>query len=233
MMLACVPLAAAREPLLLPLSEAPWVDAEVVAATVAGGARTGSVGTGWARVEGNIARRVGLAVQAQASTAELTPVLEGSVKAALLSQADDKGADLGVAIRYKRDGFGEEPGEIEGILAAGRRFGRTDVLGNLVVGTGIEEPERDAELSAAAVVALSERVAVGGDAQGRMGFGEEEEERKEEEGGRRFDVSAGPFVNVRMGRVVGMVTAGGTLTGHREGGVTPGLAGGAAVRLGF
>jgi hypothetical protein len=57
------------------------------------------------------------------------------------------GVDLALGARYKSEGFSEfGHGEVEGIVALGRSFGRFDLVLNLVYGAEIGDPGMDAEV---------------------------------------------------------------------------------------
>ncbi len=70
--------------------------------------------------------------------------------------------DGAVAVLYKAEGFNEPEGEIELVLSAGKRLGRTMLLANLAYGQDPEARERDGEVRAAALVRVGQRAAVGG-----------------------------------------------------------------------
>ena len=60
---------------------------------------------------------------------------------------DWAGIDLSLGARYKSEGFSElGHGEVEGIVALGRSFGRFDLVLNLVYGAEIGDPGMDAEV---------------------------------------------------------------------------------------
>jgi hypothetical protein len=88
----------------------------------------------------------------------------------LLSQRRH-GVDGALSVSYRAEGFTEPEGEIETVLALGRRFGSTTVIANVAYGQDPDGHERDGEVRAAAFRPLSRRLQVGIDGQWRFDLG--------------------------------------------------------------
>ena len=69
------------------------------------------------------------------------------------------------------EGGNAEEGEIEGIVAIGRRFGRVNAFTNLVFGSDFESNERDGEVRLGGIYTVSDHVNVGLDARARFDLG--------------------------------------------------------------
>src|SRR2546425_7857931 len=105
------------------------------------------------------------------------------------------GLDLATGIRFKTVGFHPDQGEVEFLLAAGRRFGRFEVVLNGVFGveTGGEQG-KDVEAKAFAGWRLSEAIRAGID--GRLQAEIQDEARPARTAtGRDYDLTAGPAVS--------------------------------------
>jgi hypothetical protein len=111
------------------------------------------------------------------------------------------GADLSVGVAYRAEGFTEPEGEIEAVIAAGRRFGDIYGLGNLAYGQDPEGHERDLELRLCFLY-NGGRWLAGLDSRGRWGFGTGRGEEP------KLDLIAGPTAMLLLGPMVLSVQAG-------------------------
>jgi hypothetical protein len=121
------------------------------------------------------------------------------VRAQPLSQ-ENVGIDLGVGAYYRPEGFTEGEGEIELVVAVGRRFGRLATFANLVYGQDPEAAERDGEVRLAALYAVTQSVQAGFDARLRADLGSEEGKRRAE-GGAEYDLVFGPTASYAIGPI--------------------------------
>src|SRR5438128_657604 len=110
------------------------------------------------------------------------------------------GLDLAGGVRFKTVGFHPDEGEVEFLLAAGRRFGRFEVVLNGVFGveTGGQNG-KDIEAKAFAGWRLSEAIRAGID--GRLQAEIQDEARPATTAtGRDYDLTAGPAVSWMVSR---------------------------------
>jgi hypothetical protein len=190
----------AQAGMFLPFSEAPRTDSARAFTTALGGydgARNSAMleGRGEVTVYGPIALRVG--VLYTQSPEQLRPTVGARVQA--LSQADE-GIDMSIGAFYKPEGFTEGEGELEGVFAFGRRFGRAGIVGDLVYGQDPEARERDGEVRLAALYTATARLQFGFDSRVRFDLGTEQD-KLEEEGGAEYDLIAGPLLSYTLGEV--------------------------------
>ena len=186
--------------MFLPLTEAPRTDTQRACGTALGGydgARDSGQLEGRAEVTvvGPIALRVG--VMYTGSPEKLRPTVGGRVQA--LSQ-DGQGIDMSAGAFYKPEGFTEGEGEVEGVLAFGRRFGRVGLIADLVYGQDPEGRERDGEVRLASLYSATARMELGLDSRVRFDLGTAED-KLAEEGGAEYDVVAGPLISYVLGGV--------------------------------
>lgn len=191
---------AARAGMFLPLTEAPRVDSARAFLLALGGYDGGKESEviearGEVTIYDPIALRIGLLHAKEPN--ELRPTIGARVQA--LAQ-DDHGLDMSIGLFYKPEGFTEGEGEVEAVLALGRRFGRFGLVGDLAYGQDPEARERDGEVRVAALYTVTSIVEVGVDSRLRVDLGTEEE-KLEEEGGAEYDLLAGPFGSVALGSV--------------------------------
>lgn len=203
---------AAQAGMFLPLTEAPRTDTQRAFGTALGGyegARESGQLEGRAEVTvyGPIAVRAGVVYTG--ATEQLRPSVGARVQA--LSQ-DDQGLDLSIGVFYKPEGFTEGEGEIEGVIALGRRFGQVGLFADLVYGQDPEGRERDGELRLAGLYAATARLQLGLDSRMRFDLGTEDE-KLEEEGGAEYDLVAGPLVSYTLGPIALGVLAGVSVVG--------------------
>lgn len=121
---------------------------------------------------------------------------------------DRHGLDLTIAVLYRAEGFTEPEGEIEGVVALGRRIGHWGLFANLVYGQDPEGNERDGEVRLATLYELG-NMQLGGDARVRFKLGEEDkasEVGKEAEA--EFDGQAGALATYALGPVALLASAG-------------------------
>jgi hypothetical protein len=190
----------AQAGMFLPFTEAPRTDSARAFATTLGGydgARDSALleGRGEVTVYGPIALRIG--VMYTQHPEQLRPTAGARVQA--LQQADH-GIDMSIGVFYKPEGFTEGEGEIEGVFAFGRRFGRIGLIGDLVYGQDPEARERDGEVRLAGLYTASARFELGLDSRVRFDLGTEED-KLAEEGGAEYDLIAGPLLSYTLGEV--------------------------------
>lgn len=122
------------------------------------------------------------------------------VRYQFLSQAQH-GLDLSAGVRLKTVGFHPGNGEVEALLAAGRRFGRFELVLNGVFGqeTGGEQG-KDVELKGFAGWRFNDTLRAGIDS--RMQAELQDEAKTPVKTGREYDLTAGPAVSWLMGNGV-------------------------------
>ncbi|HMI89992.1 MAG TPA: hypothetical protein VK509_01455 [Polyangiales bacterium] len=197
----------AQAGMFLPFTEAPRTDTQRAFAAALGGydgARDSALleGRGEVTVYGPIALRIGVLYSADPE--KLRPTVGARVQA--LTQ-DDQGIDMSVGAFYKPEGFTEGEGEIEAVLAFGRRFGRIDLIGDLVYGQDPEGRERDGEVRLAELYMATPRLELGVDSRLRFDLGTEEDQL-EAEGGAEYDLVAGPLASYTLGEIALSAEAG-------------------------
>jgi hypothetical protein len=109
----------------------------------------------------------------------------------------DAGLDLGVGVRFKTVGFHPDQGEVEIFLAAGRRWGRFELVVDGVIGfeTG-EGGGKDGELKAFAGYRVSDSVRLGVDSRLQAELGDDDEEAATTPPGvRDYDLTVGPALS--------------------------------------
>jgi len=200
--------AGARAGMFLPLTEAPRTDTQrAFASTLAGydAARESLMleGRGEATVLGPIALRIG--VLYSQTPERLRP--SGGVRVQALAQ-DAHAIDLSVGAYYKPEGFTEAEGEIEAVVALGRRFGRLGLFADVVYGQDPDARERDGELRLAALCTLTKALQLGLDSRARFDLGSDAD-KLAAEGGAKYDWVGGPvlayaFDAITVGTQVGM-----------------------------
>jgi hypothetical protein len=123
------------------------------------------------------------------------------VRYQVLSQAQH-GVDLSSGVRFKTVGFDPNNGEVELLVAAGRRFGRFELVANGVFGveTG-GGGGKDVEGKAFAGYRFSDDVRAGVDSRLQAEVGDEEQQTLPAPGatalkvGRDYDLTAGPAIS--------------------------------------
>jgi hypothetical protein len=193
--------------MLLPYTIAARVDSQTAFARAMGGydsARRSAQleGTAEIRIIGPLAARLG--VMSNDSSNKLRPTAGLRVQA--LSQAQ-QAIDMSVGAFYKPEGFTQAEGEVEFVLAFGRRFGRLGLFGNLVYGQDPEGAERDGEARLAALYAWSAALQVGIDTRLRIDLGSQAGKRRTA-GEAAFDFVAGPTASYALGTVAVLAQAG-------------------------
>jgi hypothetical protein len=131
-----------------------------------------------------------------------------------LSQ-ERQGIDLGVGAFYRPEGFTEAEGEVELVLAFGRRFGRFATFANLVYGQDPEGAERDGEVRLGALYAASSLLQAGLDARLRLDLGSSDGKRRAE-GGAEYDLVFGPTASYALGPVAVIAQAGMSVFGTQS-----------------
>jgi hypothetical protein len=161
---------AAAEGALLPFTLAPRVGSTAaVVATYGGydGAR-GAVMESWADV-----RLWGpLAIRGGAELGDSSHRMRPSVGARLQFLSERRhGLDAALSVSYRAEGFTEPEGEIETVIAFGRRIGRAMMIANLAYGQDPDGHERDGEVRAAVLGPVSRRGRLGIDGRWRFDLG--------------------------------------------------------------
>jgi hypothetical protein len=203
----------AQAGMFLPFTEAPRTDTQRAFASAQGGydgARDSALleGRGEVTVYGPIALRIGVLYTQDPE--KLRPTVGARVQA--LAQKDDQGIDMSVGAFYKPEGFTEGEGEIEAVLAFGRRLGRFDLIGDVVYGQDPEGRERDGELRLAELYMATPRLELGLDSRVRFDLGTEED-KLEAEGGAEYDLVAGPLASYTLGEIAVSAEAGVSVLG--------------------
>jgi len=128
------------------------------------------------------------------------------VRVQVLSQ-ERFGIDLSLGAQYKPEGLTEATGEgeLEGVVAVGRRFGKLGLVGNAVFGSDFEGNDRDGEVRLASMYSFSERWRAGLDSRARFDLGS-----VDVAAGRKakVDVVAGPTASFLVGPVALVGTVG-------------------------
>jgi len=133
------------------------------------------------------------------------------VRYQILKQAD-YGLDLAGGVRFKTVGFHPDQGEVELFFAAGRTFGRFELVLNAVIGFETAEGGgKDGEVKAFAGYRLGESVRVGIDERLQAELGDDEEDTDAQVPGTRdYDLTVGPALSwlvtrqVQLQALVGM-----------------------------
>jgi hypothetical protein len=154
------------------------------------------------RVYGPFALRLGAGMND--SGKEVAPSI--GARAQLLTQ-EKHGLAGAVSLFYKAEGFTEPEGEIESVLSFGRRESSLLWLGNLIYGQDPEGHERDGEIALAALLRLSRFVHLGLDTRGRFDLGSERS-KLVAEGLPKYQIDAGPVLNLALGPVAVTARAG-------------------------
>jgi hypothetical protein len=190
----------------LPETIAPRVDSQAAFAKVVGGydsTRHGTLeGTAEVTLVGPLAARVGVLYADHPNALRAT----GGLRIQALSQADQL-IDMSVGAFYRPEGFTEAEGEVEAVLALGRRFGRFNTFTTLVYGQDPEGAERDGELRLAGLYLFNARLQAGLDSRLRFDLGSEPGKRRAE-GGSHYDFVAGPALSYLLGPTVFLVQVG-------------------------
>lgn len=150
-----------------------------------------------ARVWGPLALRIG--AQSNAGGERIGPSIAGRL--AFLSE-EKQGLDAAVSVGYNAEGFSELEGEVEIVLAFGKRVRSCQLLGNVVYGQDPEGHERDGELRLAALGQLGSIYYLGLDGRGRVDLGLEDEGASGAHGEPLYDIDAGPVLDLALGPVV-------------------------------
>lgn len=125
------------------------------------------------------------------------------VRYQILKQAD-YGLDLAGGVRFKTVGFHPDQGEVELFVAAGRTFGRFELVLNAVIGFETAEGGgKDGEVKAFAGYRLGESVRAGIDGRLQAELGDDEEETAAQVPGTRdYDLTVGPALSWLVTRQV-------------------------------
>jgi hypothetical protein len=115
----------------------------------------------------------------------------------------DAGIDLSAGVRFKTVGFHPDQGEVELLLAGGRRFGQFELVVDAVIGfeTG-EGGGKDGEVKAFAGYRFNDAVRAGIDGRIQAELGDDEEQGTQPAGVRDYDLTIGPAVAWMITRTV-------------------------------
>jgi len=194
---------------------ASFVPSAVMAAPLPGHATVGSLagydgGTGKASFDAFTEARLWGPVSVRGAavytprTKTLRPAL--GVRLQTLRQGTH-GIDAAVGVSYRPEGLTEPEGEIETVLAFGRRLENAYLLGNLTYGQDPEGRERDGEVLVAAQRRASARLWLGLDGHARFDLGSATTTLAAH-AEPRFDLRAGPTATYVAGSVVLVASAG-------------------------
>lgn len=152
-------------------------------------------------------------------THRLRPSVAGRVQ--VLSQRRH-GVDGALSIAYRAEGFTEAEGEIETVLALSRTIRGATAIVNLAYGQDPEGRERDGEVRAAVLGAVSRRVQLGVDGRWRFDLGSDEAVLR---AGHELaaDVDVGPVAAIALGPLAVTAHGGGSVVRPVNGGYRVGL----------
>lgn len=215
----------AKAGMFLPWSMAPRTDSQRAFLKAAGGydsVRRGALfdSTMDVTLWGPIALRVGVDY-GERKDSDARP--SGGLRVQALKQ-ERHAIDMSIGVFYRPEGFTEPEGEIEGVIAFGRRIERWLLIANLVYGQDPEGHERDAEVRLGTLYEAISRVLIGIDTRARFDLGTEEE-KLEEEGGAKYDLVLGPTLNYSPGWVSIIANAGFRGVGYEGAGFEAGFIG--------
>jgi hypothetical protein len=149
-----------------------------------------------------------LAVRGAAELGDTSRRLRPSVGARLQVLSERRhGLDGALSITYRAEGFTEPEGEIEAVVALGRRIGNTLVIANAAYGQDPDGRERDGEVRAALIrpMSMSRRLQLGVDGRWRFDLGTDVA---------RLQASHEPTTDVDVGPVAAIVLGPVVLTAH-------------------
>ena len=217
---------------LLPLTLSPAVGA--VPATAVGyagydGGRGSAVAQAFAEVR--LWRRV--ALRGGTELSDTTHRVRPSVGARLQVISQQRhGADGAVSVSYRAEGFNQPEGEIETVVAIGRRFGRAALFANLAYGQDFEGHERDGELRLAALARVTNRMQVGVDGRWRLDLGSQTA-KLQASNEPTYDIDAGPVLALSVGPMAVVAHAGASIVRRVGQDAVLGLIGVAGVGASF
>jgi hypothetical protein len=183
----------------LSLSHAATLDTQRAFATAVGGYDGGrSTALFEATAEVNLWGPIAVRVGSVLTTADerLRPSFGARVQ---VFQQGLHGLDGSAGLFYRPEGLTEPEGEIELILAAGRRLGPAYLLGNIAYGQDPEARERDGEVRLAALFAATSSLQLGLDSRLRFDLGSDAELRASK-GEPKLDLLAGPCASLVVAR---------------------------------
>src|SRR5262249_6518629 len=168
------------------------------------GARRAAVGQAFAEVQ--LWRQ--LALRGGGEYSDTSHRLRPTIGARLqIVSQQRQGVDGAISVFYRAEGFDEPEGEIETVVAVGRRFGNTALIANLAYGQDFEGNERDGELRLAALARATNRVQLGVDARWRFDLGSQTA-KLQASNEPTYDVDAGPVAALGVGPVALVAHAG-------------------------
>ncbi len=192
---------------LLPLTLSPVVGA-VPALAVGYGGYDGARGAAVAQAFAEVRLWRQLALRGGSEFSDTSHRLRPTIGARLqvLSQ-HSQGVDGAVSVFYRAEGFDEPEGEIETVMAFGRRFGNTAVTANLAYGQDFDGNERDGELRLAALGRLANRLQLGLDGRWRFDLGSQTA-KLQASNEATYDIDAGPVAALALGPIALVAHAG-------------------------
>ncbi|HEY2030811.1 MAG TPA: hypothetical protein VGH20_16555 [Myxococcales bacterium] len=115
----------------------------------------------------------------------------------------DHGIDLSAGVRFKTVGFHPDQGEIEFLVAGGRRFGQFELILNGVFGAETGAGGKDAEVKGFAGYRFSPSLSAGIDGRLQAELGDDEVEALTTPNGvRDYDLTVGPAVSWMITRTI-------------------------------
>lgn len=194
---------AAERGMLLPLLVAPASGRkDLVVANVVGGydsaLRTGVMrATGDVQLIGPVDLRFGVTYTPDAWNGQVQPHIGARVR--ILSQ-EKAGIDFAAALFYRLERFTDDEGLIQILVAAGRRFGPLNVLMHASYGQDPEGDDREGEVAAAGLFALSSHLQVGLENHIRFDLFSDDPKR-EARRDTEYDLTVGPLAQWALGPV--------------------------------
>jgi hypothetical protein len=194
---------AAARGMLLPTVIAPGSDRkDLVVAHVVGGydsALDTSVmrAIGDVKLIGPLDVRFGVTYTPDAWNGQVQPHL--GLRLRILSQ-EKSGIDFAAAVFYRLDRFTDDEGIVQGLVAAGRRFGVFNLLMHAAYGQDPEGDDREGEVALAGLFALSSRVQLGLENHLRFDLFSDDPKRRMRRDA-EYDLTVGPLAQWALGPV--------------------------------
>jgi hypothetical protein len=194
---------AAARGMLLPSLIAPASDRkDLVAAHVVGGydsALETSVmrAIGDVKLIGPVDMRFGVTYTPTAFNGQVQPHV--GLRVRILSQ-EKSGIDFAAAVFYRLERFTDDEGLVQGLVAAGRRFGPLNLLMHAAYGQDPEGDDREGEVALAGLFALSSQVELGLENHLRFDLFSDDPKRRTRRDA-EYDLTIGPLAQWAIGPV--------------------------------
>jgi hypothetical protein len=115
----------------------------------------------------------------------------------------DSGIDLSAGVRFKTVGFHPDQGEVEFLVAGGRRFGQFELVVNAVFGVETGPGEgKDGEVKAFAGWRFNSTLSAGIDGRLQAELGDDQNEAAAPLGSRDYDLTVGPALSWMVTRAI-------------------------------